>query len=181
MNLKSKHDALGIGKHQGRKHPHGHSQRRMYRPLLRGALANQKPHLETMTRARYLGSAQNFESPFSKEIERVDLPLRFSNPKLRVYDGISDPADHVQRYQHSMALWIGNESLMCKVFPSSLGDLALKWFSLLKPRSIHSFREVAGSFVTYFVTNSKQPKDVGALLSLQKQSLETLKKFNACY
>ena len=92
-----------------------------------------------------ISPSQNFESPFSKEIKRLDPPRRFSIPKLRIYDGTSDPADHIQHYQHSMTLWVGNESLMCKVFPSSLGDLALKWFSRLKPRSIRSFRELARS------------------------------------
>ncbi|XXG68236.1 hypothetical protein AAC387_Pa06g1370 [Persea americana] len=70
---------------------------------------------------------------------------------------------------------------MCNVFPSSLGNLVLKWFSRLKPRSICSFRELAGSFVMPFVTNSKQPKDIGALLSLKKQSSESLKEYSARY
>ena len=70
---------------------------------------------------------------------------------------------------------------MCKVFPLSLGDLALKWFSCLKPRSICSLRKLAGSFVTRFVTNSKQPKDIGALFSLSKQSSESMKEFSVRY
>lgn len=70
---------------------------------------------------------------------------------------------------------------MCKVYPSSLGDLALKWFSRLEPRSIRSFRELAEAFVTWFVTNSKQPKDVGALLTLKKQSTESLKEYSTRY
>ena len=70
---------------------------------------------------------------------------------------------------------------MCKVFPTSLRDLALKWFSRLKLRSICSCRELAGSFVTRFITNSKQPKDIGALLSLKKQSSKSLKEFSVHY
>lgn len=70
---------------------------------------------------------------------------------------------------------------MCKVFPSSLGDLALKWFSCLEPRLICSFQELAAAFVTRFVTNSKQPKDVGALLTLKKQNSENLKENSTRY
>ena len=80
-----------------------------------------------------------------------------------------------------MALWIGIEPLMCKVLPLSLGDQALEWFSRLKPRSICNFRKLARSFVTRFVTNSKQPKDIGALMSLKKQSSESLKEFSVRY
>ena len=36
---------------------------------------------------------------------------------------------------HSMAL-------MCKVFPSSLGDVAMRWFDGLKEGSISSFKEL---------------------------------------
>ena len=79
-----------------------------------------------MTRVRYLGSAQNFESPFSKEIQRVDPPRRFSIPKLRIYDGTSDPADHVQHCQHSMALWVGNEVADVESFPLELRRHSLK-------------------------------------------------------
>ena len=149
--------------------------------LIEKALIVRKLPLEDPTTARSLKNAQNFESPFSEEIEKADLPWRFSIPKLRIYNGTSDLADHVQHFQHSMALWVGNEPLMCKVFPSSLGDLALKWFSRLKPRSICNFRELAGSFVTRFMTNSKQPKNIGALLSLKKHSFESLREYNACY
>lgn len=111
--------------------------------IIERALTDQKLPPENPTRARSLRNAQNFESPFSEEIEKADSS-RFTIPKLRVYDGTLDPADHVQHFQYSMALWIGSEPLMCKVFPSSLGDLALKWFSCLNPRSIHSFQELAG-------------------------------------
>ena len=123
--------------------------------LIERALTDRKLPLEDPTRARCLGNAQNFETPFSEEIEKADPPRRFAIPKLRIYDGTSDPAYHVQHFQHSMALWIGNEPLTCKVSPSSLGDLALNWFSHLKPRSIRIFQELTGSFVTHFVTNSR--------------------------
>lgn len=80
-----------------------------------------------------------FQEFIFEGIEKADPPRRFSIPKLRIYDGISDLAYHVQLYQHSMALWVGNEPLLCKVFLLSLRDLALKRFSCLKPRSISRF------------------------------------------
>ena len=66
--------------------------------LIEKVLADRKLPLENLTRARYLRNVQNFESPFSEEIEKADPPRWFSIPKLRVYDGISDPAYHVQHY-----------------------------------------------------------------------------------
>ena len=33
-----------------------------------------------------------------------------------------------------------NEALMCKVFPSSLGPVAMRWFDGLKEGSIDSFK-----------------------------------------
>ena len=85
--------------------------------LIEEALTYQKLPLEDPARAKRLRNAQNFESPFSKEIEKADPLQRFYIPKLRIYNGTSDPVDHVQHFQHFMALWVGNEPLMSKVFP----------------------------------------------------------------
>ena len=71
--------------------------------LIKRALTDQKLPLEDPTKARCLKNAQNFESSFSEKIEKVDSPRRLSIPKLRIYDGTSNLANHVQYFQHSMA------------------------------------------------------------------------------
>uniref|UniRef100_A0A2N9IJH3 Retrotransposon gag domain-containing protein n=1 Tax=Fagus sylvatica TaxID=28930 RepID=A0A2N9IJH3_FAGSY len=61
-------------------------------------------------------------SPFSAKIERAKFPARFTPPNLAVYDGKGDPVGHLSRYRQSMAQHNSNDALMCRIFPSSLGE-----------------------------------------------------------
>lgn len=45
-----------------------------------------------------------------------------------------------------MAIHSKNESLMCKVFPSSLNPTAMRWFDGLKEDSIKSYEELMRAF-----------------------------------
>ena len=56
------------------------------------------------------------QSPFSEEIEKIDLPRRFTKPTFTIYDGRTDPMEHVSHYTQSMAIYAKNEALMCKIF-----------------------------------------------------------------
>ena len=56
-----------------------------------------------------------------------------------------------------MVVYSKNEALMCKVFPSNLGPVAMRWFNGLKTNSIDSYRQLTQAFGSCFVTNSKAP------------------------
>uniref|UniRef100_A0A2N9GWH4 Retrotransposon gag domain-containing protein n=1 Tax=Fagus sylvatica TaxID=28930 RepID=A0A2N9GWH4_FAGSY len=120
-------------------------------------------------------------SPFSAEIERAKFPTRFVPPNLAVYDGKSDPVGHLSRYRQSMALHTSNDALMCRIFPSSLGEVGLRWFDRLDHRSIHSWQEMSESFTARFITNTRKPKEIDALLALKMKAGETLKSYSARY
>ena len=52
------------------------------------------------------------------------FPLKdFSIIKFTVYDGKSDPDDHIRYYQQVMAYWVYDDAIMCIMFPSSLGHM----------------------------------------------------------
>ena len=57
-----------------------------------------------------------------------------------VYNGRTDPIEHVSHFNQRMVVHSKNEALMCKVFPSSLGPVAMRWFDGLGARSIDSFK-----------------------------------------
>ena len=77
-------------------------------------------------------------SPFSKEIERALLLRKFSPPNYVMYDGRADPIGHISHFRQSMALHLVNDALICRMFPSSLGPMSLRWFNRLQHSSIHS-------------------------------------------
>ena len=55
---------------------------------------------------------------------------------------------------------------MCKVFPSSLGPVAMRWFSGLRTNSIDSFKKLTQAFSACFIIYSRAPRPLGSLLSM---------------
>lgn len=66
---------------------------------------------------------------------------------------------------------------MCKVFPSSLGLVAIRLFHSLKEGSIHFFKELISAFGARFVTCSRVPRPLDSLLSMSMKEGETLKNY----
>ena len=70
---------------------------------------------------------------------------------------------------------------MCKVFPSSLGPVAMRWFDGLRASSIDSFKELTWAFGSRFITCSKVHQPLDSLLSLTMREGETLKTYSDRY
>nr|XP_023920916.1 uncharacterized protein LOC112032380 [Quercus suber] len=70
---------------------------------------------------------------------------------------------------------------MCKVFPSNLGSVAIRWFNGLKTNSIDSYRQLTQAFGSRFIMNSISPWPLSALLSLSMHDRETLKAYSGRY
>ena len=85
--------------------------------------------------------------------------------------------EHVSDFNQKMAVHSKDESLMCKIFPSSLGSMAMKWFNGLKANSIDSFKKLTQSFGARFITCSRVLFPLGSLLSMSMRDGETLKAY----
>ena len=70
---------------------------------------------------------------------------------------------------------------MCKVFPSSLGPVAMRWFNGLRANSIDSFKKLTRAFDARFITCSRVPRPLGSLLSMSMREGETLKTYSDRY
>ena len=70
---------------------------------------------------------------------------------------------------------------MCKVFPSSLGPVVMRWFNDLKANSIDSFKKLTQAFGARFITCNKVPRPLGSLLSMSMREGETLKTYSNRY
>ena len=70
---------------------------------------------------------------------------------------------------------------MCKVFPSSLDPVAMRWFNDLRTNSIDSFRKLTRAFDARFITCNRVPRPLGSLLSMSMQEGETLKTYSDKY
>ena len=121
------------------------------------------------------------KSPFTRCIEWATLPQRFQQPAFTLYNGNTDPVEHVSQFNQRMVVHSKNEALMYKVFPSSLGSMAMRWFNGLKVNSINSYRQLTQAFGSRFVANNKALWPLSALLSLSMCDGETLKAYSSRY
>ena len=118
-------------------------------------------------------------SPFSEEIEQARLPERFTAPRLEVYNGRTDLVAHIGHYHHRMALWRYNDPLMCRMFPSSLGEVALQWFKQIERGTIGSWNQMAEVFVGRFITNSRRHKGLDTPMMIKLGDNESIKDYSA--
>ncbi|XP_075636553.1 uncharacterized protein LOC142608757 [Castanea sativa] len=98
-----------------------------------------------------------------------------------IYNGRTDLMEHVSYFNQIMVIHSKNETLMCKVFPSSLGLVVMRWFNGLEEGSIAFFKELTRAFDSRFVTCSRVPWNLNSLLSMTMQEGETLKTYSNRY
>ncbi|XP_023895031.2 uncharacterized protein LOC112006941 [Quercus suber] len=167
--------------HSREYHSHqDHSRSRGYVDQGSGSPEERRPRnaaMDMMSRALRKAA----RSPFSAGIEQAPMPDRFVRPPFNSYDGKTDPVEHISHYIQMMFLHTHNDALMCKGFPSSLGPTALRWFNGLRKGSIHNFAELIQEFGVRFVTCSRVPQLVDALLSMKMRVGETLCSYAARY
>ena len=84
--------------------------------------------------------SQISKSPFTRGIEKAKLPRCFHQPTFSMYNGRTDPVEHVSQFKQKMAVHSQDEALLCRVFPSSLGPMPMRWFDGLRTNSISSFK-----------------------------------------
>ena len=89
--------------------------------------------------------------------------------------------EHVSHFNQRMTVHSKNEALICKVFPSSLGPMAMRWFDGLGESSIDSFKELTQAFRSRFITCSRVPRLLDSLQSMAMQEGETLKMYSDRY
>ena len=94
-----------------------------------------------------------------------------------MYNGRTDPVEHVSNFNQRIAVHSRNETLMCKVFLSSMGPVAMRWFAGLREGSISSFKELTRALESQFVTCSRILRLLDSLLSMAMQEGETLKMY----
>ena len=94
-----------------------------------------------------------------------------------MYDGSSDPYDHMLHFNQEMILNSGDDRLLCKVFLASLKGLALAWFHKLPRGSINSFNELWVVFVSQYMCSIRQKWNISSLQAILKREDESIRDF----
>ena len=74
-----------------------------------------------------------------------------------------------------------DEALLCRVFPSSLRPMPMRWFDGLRTNSISSFKKLTQSFCSRFITCSRVPQPLDSLLSMIMREGESVKAYAERY
>ena len=119
--------------------------------------------------------------PFTRRIEKAKLPRRFHQPTFAMYNVRTDPVEHVSQFKQKMAVHSQDEALLCRVFPSSLGPMPMRWFDGLRTNSISSFKKLTQSFYSRFITCSRVPQPLDSLLSMSMREGESVKAYAERY
>ena len=96
---------------------------------------------------------RQIEPPLTDRILRTQVSSRFKLPtQLGVYEGMTDPMDHIDSYKSLMSLQRYSDEVTCKAFFATLKESAMPWFRKLPPGTIDSFGGLSRLFVANFMS-----------------------------
>ncbi|XP_074314385.1 uncharacterized protein LOC141649598 [Silene latifolia] len=131
--------------------------------------------LEKATRDSYA------DSPFVDDIALVGVPKGCVPPAMTLYDGTTDPLDHINHYKQKMMVITATGSLkeacMCKGFGSTLSGAALQWFVSLPNKSITCFADLVNAFHQQFASSRRPEKQTSDLYRIVQGPEEATRDF----
>ena len=133
------------------------------------------PHMFFSSALR--GPQDMLSSPLGQHILNYDPPRSFSIPSFTMYDNSSDPYDHMLHFNQAMILNVGDDRLLCKVFPTSLKGQGLALLHKLPRGSINSFGELWAAFVSQYLCSVRQKGNISSLQAILKREDESIRDF----
>ena len=123
------------------------------------------------------GPEDMLSSLLGQHILSYELSCGFVILLFTMYDGSSNPYDHMLHFNQAMILNAGDECLLCKVFPASLKGPALSWFHKLPRRSIILFNELWATFYSQYLCSVRQKGNISSLQTIFKLKDESIREF----
>ena len=123
------------------------------------------------------GPQDMLSTPLGQRILDYNPPRGFSIPPFAMYDGSSDPYDHMLLFNQAMILNAGDDRFLCKVFLASLKGPSLAWFHKLPRGSINTFGELRAAFVSQYLCSVRQKGNISSLQSILKREDESIRDF----
>lgn len=100
-------------------------------------------------------------------------------PRMATYDGTENPQEHILNYKTFIELQIHSDISMCKVFSTTLTELAWAWFNSLEAESIKSFTDLASMFISRFIAGVTAERKTSYLETVRQRRNEFLKEYVA--
>ena len=97
---------------------------------------------------------------------KVDILLGWKPLNLKRYDGTTNPYEHLDAFLTQANLYTNDNTILCRVFPTSLKGATLTWYGGLPPRSIDNFDTLVECFSVQYATSRSHRMTLAALASL---------------
>ncbi|GFZ09055.1 hypothetical protein Acr_20g0008630 [Actinidia rufa] len=118
------------------------------------------------------------DPPVTERVLRTRISSKFKLPtQLGIYEGKTDPMDHLDSYKSLMSLQGCSDEVMCKAFSATLKGPARSWFRKLSPGTVDSFGELSRLFVANFMSCRNRQKNASHLFTAHQKETESLKDF----
>ncbi|XP_068474839.1 uncharacterized protein [Phaseolus vulgaris] len=96
---------------------------------------------------------------------------------MNLYGGSTNPDEHLNIFRTQMTLYTVDQTVWCKVFPTSLREGPLGWFTDLPPNSVTSFNVLEVKFTTQYATSRLHRTSSMSLLYVKQEKGESLRAF----
>ena len=130
------------------------------------------PHLISFFVVR--GLEDMLSSYICPHILSYEPPRGSVMPSFAMYDGSTDPYDHMLHFNQTMILSVGNDCLLCKVLPASLKGPALALFHKLLRGSINSFSQLWAAFISQYLCLVRHKGNINSLQVILKREEESI-------
>ncbi|XP_073304184.1 uncharacterized protein [Primulina huaijiensis] len=104
-------------------------------------------------------------------------PEHLEAPTVKDYDGSTDPEEHLGMFNNAALLHRYSDGVKCRVFLTTPVGSAQRWFDLLPPHSITSFRGFSTVFMNQYATSKKYLKTSLGSFNLKQGDSDSLRDF----
>ena len=116
-------------------------------------------------------------SPFSQSVLDDPLPKRYQNLQIGEYTGTTDPEDHLLKFKNVALLQQFFDGVKCRMFLTTFGGVAQRWFKRLPKKSIRKFKDFKKVFLHHFSSNKRYHKTPWSLFSIKQASKESIRAY----
>ena len=117
------------------------------------------------------------QSPFNEEVRATALPAGFKLSTINMFDGKTDPQDHMDHFNDLMELHRIDDLARCRCFAVTLSGAPKKWFRGLQPGSISSWQQLQTAFLRQFQAAKSFNVPLISLSSIRQGPEETLRSY----
>ncbi|XP_060963703.1 uncharacterized protein LOC133033115 [Cannabis sativa] len=132
-------------------------------------LAGQKNNDLELDRAR--------GSPFSLEINVLELPHKFKRPTWKMYTGKEDPFSHLKYFEMQMDLQGARGDVCCRVFPTTLLEATQQWYFKLALGRFNSWKALSSEFHAQFSSSRQLLLHLEDLVKVKRRPGEPLRAY----